>query len=415
MNTPTGGRPDRPRVLLALAVFIGVSVAACAASAARPVTDAPWYGIVPPLLAVVAALLTGRMLASLLAAVFVGGWLSAWAATASPLATAGGGVCRAARFLWLSVMSPEFSLLAPGSYRVTDSQLILLYVVLIMATITVVLTGGGLQGVANWLSRFARGRRSAQVATFLAGLLIFIDDYANTMVVGTTMRPVTDRQRISREKLAFLVDATSAPIAGIALISTWIGYEVGLLGEIAGTLQIGRSGYAMFLDALGFRFYCITMIGFVVFNAVSGLDFGPMAAAERRASRQGKLSGDGWRLSPRQASSAEPFPGARIHAATALTPMLVMLGVFIGSMWFAGGGGRFLTTDPIAPLRFSAWREVFGTAKSIPLLAWASGSGLVVACLLSLLLARISAPAILRSLWVGLKVASLPASVLILA
>ncbi|MDD4788766.1 MAG: hypothetical protein PHO07_16465, partial [Pirellulales bacterium] len=88
MNTPTGGRPDRPRVLLALAVFIGVSVAACAASAARPVTDAPWYGIVPPLLAVVAALLTGRMLASLLAAVFVGGWLSAWSATASPLATA---------------------------------------------------------------------------------------------------------------------------------------------------------------------------------------------------------------------------------------------------------------------------------------------------------------------------------------
>ncbi len=415
MNTPTGGRPNRARALLALAILIGVSAAACAASVARPVTDAPWYSIVPPLLAVIAALLTGRMLASLLTAVFVGGWLSAWSATASPLATVGGGVWKAARFLWLSVMSPEFSILAPGSFRVTDSQLILLYVVLIMAAITVVLTGGGLQGVADWLSRFARGRRSAQVVTFLAGLAVFIDDYANTMIVGATMRPVTDRHRISREKLAFLVDATSAPVAGIALISTWIGYEVGLLGDIAGTLQIDRTGYAMFLDALGFRFYCITMIGFVMFNTVSGLDFGAMAAAERRASRHGKVSGDGWVLSPLQASSAEPSPGARIHAATALAPMFVMLGVFIGSMWFSGGGGRFLAADPIAPLRLSAWREVFSTAKSIPLLAWASGSGLVAACLFSLLLARISAPAILRSLWAGLKAATMPVSVLILA
>ncbi len=184
MNTPTGGRPNRARALLALAILIGVSAAACAASVARPVTDAPWYSIVPPLLAVIAALLTGRMLASLLTAVFVGGWLSAWSATTSPLATVGGGVWKAVRFLWLSVMSPEFSILAPGSFRVTDSQLILLYVVLIMAAITVVLTGGGLQGVADWLSRFARGRRSAQVVTFLAGLAVFIDDYANTMIVG---------------------------------------------------------------------------------------------------------------------------------------------------------------------------------------------------------------------------------------
>ena len=384
-------------------VFVGICSAVYVASTARPVTDAPWYSIVPPLLAVTAALMTGRMLTSLFAAVLVGGWLSAWHASSGVMGTVGGGVVKSG---WFFV----------GAVSSLDSQLILLYVVLIMMAIAVVLVGGGLKGVADWLMRFARGRRSTQFVTFLAGLLIFIDDYANTMIVGSTMRPVTDGQRISREKLAFLVDATAAPIAGIALISTWVGYEVGLLDEIAGTLAIDKVGYALLFDALGFRFYCLMMILFVGINAVLGSDFGPMLKAERRAREEGKLLADGGELAVAlEMGRAEPHPEARVRASTAVIPMLVLVSVFLVSLWYAGGGPTLVAQDRMAFFRVAVWREVFGTADSIPLLAWASGIGLAVACVCARLIARVPWEAMGRGAWIGFKASMMPVSVLILA
>ena len=88
-----------------------------------------------------------------------------------------------------------------------------------------------LAGIVNKLSKYAKNRRSGQFVTWLLGVLIFFDDYANTLIVGNTMRPITDRLRISREKLAYIVDSTAAPVVSIALITTWIGYEVSLIDE----------------------------------------------------------------------------------------------------------------------------------------------------------------------------------------
>ncbi len=388
---------------LGLGIFAGICAAVYAVSLARPVTDAPWYSIVPPLLAVTAALMTSRMLTSLFAAVLVGGWLAAWHTSGNVVTTAGSGFTKAGGFFVSAVAS-------------LDNQLILLYVMLIMMAIAVVLVGGGLKGVADWLMRFARGRRSTQFVTFLAGLLIFIDDYANTMIVGSTMRPVTDGQRISREKLAFLVDATAAPIAGIALISTWVGYEVGLLGEIAQTLSIDKVGYALLFDALGFRFYCLMMIIFVAINAASGADFGPMATAERRAREQGKVLADGGKLAVAlEIGRAKPHRDARIHAATAVIPMVAMVSVFIVSLWYSGGGPELLENDRTALFRVTVWREVFGTANSIPLLAWASGIGLAAAWACSGLIAKTPLSAMGRALWIGFKASLMPVSVLVLA
>ncbi|GAG05201.1 unnamed protein product, partial [marine sediment metagenome] len=250
----------------AVGAFLAICLFAYFATEPRPSGAPPWYSIVPPLLAVTLALVTNRVFLSLGAAVFVGGLLSLCvtdgsADTFQRLVQGSGGI-----FVYGSLADP-------------DNQKIVLFVVLIMAMISVMLAGGGLQGVANWLMKYARSVRSAKLVTMAAGLIIFIDDYANTMIVGSTLRPVTDRQRISREKLAFLVDATAAPIAGIAIISTWIGVEVGLLSKIAADLHVAGGGYAMFFDALGFRFYCIVMIAFVFFNALTGQDFGPMAKA----------------------------------------------------------------------------------------------------------------------------------------
>ncbi len=153
----------------------------------------------------------------------------------------------------------------------------------IFSMIAIIVASGGFLGVINWLLRWVKGRKSAQAMTAFVGVLCFIDDYTNTMIVGSMMRPVTDRFRVSREKLVFLVDATSAPISGLAVISTWIAYEVGLFSQVSAKLNLGIDGYSMFFDAVIYQFYCILMIVFVFVHIFVGRDFGPMKVAEERA------------------------------------------------------------------------------------------------------------------------------------
>jgi Na+/H+ antiporter NhaC len=407
----------KPRILPAATVIVALAICAVAYWAGRrlPPETPPWYSVVPPVLAVSLALVTNRLFLSLIAAVLAGGLLSVlgeWPGVPSTLVQ---GAVRGAEF----VVGTLYDVDHPGPLldRFDASNLlILLFVVLIMPTISVMLVGGGLQGVANWLVRFARSVRSTKLVTMASGLAIFIDDYANTMIVGPTLRPVTDRQRISREKLAFLVDATAAPVAGIALVSTWIGYEVGLLGDIAQSLAIDRGGYELFFDALGFRFYCFGMIAFVFFNSYSGEDFGPMAAAEGRAAKHGKLLDDDARvMTSRSTASAAPHPNARIHAAVAIVPMALLLVVFLALFWLDEAGRGLLASDPGAILSPSGWREVFGAVDSIPLLAYASAAALLVAAVLARGLGRIPVWALGKALVVGLRGAALPVTVLILA
>ena len=270
------------------AVFAVICLLAFAAAAARGDVAHPWYSVVPPLVAVTLAFITRRLFLSLIAAVAAGGLLGTVGKSPGALSWGCEGIGQGAKYVVQTIYNVDGGELGFERFNVSNLE-ILLFVVLIMPMISVTIVSGGLQGVVVWLMRFARSARSTQLVTMAAGLVIFIDDYANTMIVGPTLRPVTDRQRISREKLAFLVDATAAPVAGIALVGTWIGYEVGLLSDIARSLGLAKGGYEVFLDALGFRFYCFGMLAFCFFNAYSGQDFGPMAAAQRRARDTGKL------------------------------------------------------------------------------------------------------------------------------
>jgi len=429
-------RPDKTPLgkLAAVAVFVAICLVAYQW---QPSTGPRWYSIVPPLLAVTLALLTNRIFLSLGAAVVAGGLLGATLGSAAS-APAGGSpegpykndfqCAEGDSPIFLagkSGQSPSDSGTSSKLFHATggafvfnsisdgDNQLILLYVVLIMAAISVMLLAGGLQGVAVWLMKFARSVRSAKLVTMAAGLVIFIDDYANTMIVGSTLRPMTDRQRISREKLAFLVDATAAPIAGIAIISTWIGVEVGYLSDFAVDYGVGRDGYAIFFDALGFRFYCIGMIAFVFFNALSGEDFGPMGRAERRSQEHGKLlEDDASPMTSRSLAAARPHPQVSVHATVAVVPMVVLLAAFVGRLWFDAGGAARPAADL---LRFSVWREVLAEINSIPRLAYASGLGLVVAMALALVVARIPVGALAKAVWLGAKSSLMPVTVLVLA
>jgi len=407
MKSTTLGKSGRFSAVTAVVVFIAVCLLAWYWSRGRPPEAAPWTSILPPLVAISLALATNKVVVSLFAGVLLGGVLIARGASSS---------------FWLAIPVGLWhtgqtirSVIVPDDFDPTNLQ-ILAFVVLMMAMLGVMLACGGLQGIAQWLSRYARSPRSTQLVAVLLGLVVFIDDYANTMIVGPTMRPLTDRHRISREKLAFLVDATAAPIAGLAVVSTWIGYEVGLLGQQAADLKLGTDGYGIFFDAIGFRIYCLGMIAFLVWNVLSGQDFGPMAAAERRARQLGKpLADDARVLGAKMLSAAPMRPDAPARAISGLLPMLAVLLFFLCGLWIDGGGMAAMQADWFALGRASVWREALGSADKNLLLTLAGGFGLATAWLLALVAERISLGSALRATLRGSQAAILPVTILVLA
>jgi len=280
-----------------------------------------WVAVAPPLVAVLVALFFRQLVAALVAAVWLGAALQVGF---DPVAA----TTMAARdYLWGSV-ADSFNLYIIG------------FTFCLVGMVHVVIRMGGIAGLLEKFSALAASARSTRVATMLMGLALFFDDYANTIVVGSTMRPMTDRQRISREKLAYLVDSTSAPIAGLAVISTWIGYEVGLFDELSRQLQLGMSGYGIFFQILSLRFYCILTLVFVFAVAYSGRDFGPMLEAERRAHRTGEVLRPGSSpLSSSGGEEVEPADDISLRWYNAAVPVgLVIVSTLLGMYWSGWNG-----------------------------------------------------------------------------
>ena len=160
--------------------------------------------------------------------------------------------------------------------------------ILVAATVAVMGRTGATRSVVQVIERAAKGPRGAMVASWLSGAVIFFDDYANCLVVGSAMGPVCDRFRVSRAKLAYIVDSTAAPIASLALVSTWVGSEVSWIHDELVRAGSDANAFSVFLSALPYRFYGFFTIAFVGAIALSGRDFGPMWAIERDA-RLGRL------------------------------------------------------------------------------------------------------------------------------
>ncbi|PIE61932.1 MAG: sodium:proton antiporter [Desulfobacterales bacterium] len=239
------------------------------------------WTLIPPLLAIILAFLTKNVIVSLAAGVFSGSMLVT-------LATKSENIIFVVNDAFTNTISTMVNSMADGW-----NAGILLQVMAIGGLISLVTAMGGTQAIAERLASMANSVRSSQFVTWILGLFVFFDDYANSLIVGPIMRPVTDKQRISREKLSFIIDATAAPIAGIALVSTWIGYELSLIHAELPDLPFATSSYALFLETIPYRFYNIFILAFIVLSIVLLKEFGPMYAAEKRARTTGKVIADG--------------------------------------------------------------------------------------------------------------------------
>ena len=179
------------------------------------------------------------------------------------------------------------------------SNLIILHSYYLLPTVGLLEKSGGLIGITHALRNYVKTSRTAQSASFFAGIIIFFDDYANTLVAGASMKPLTDACVVSREKLAFIVDATAAPIASIVPISSWVGFEISLIqAELNRILEqdpdseIGNmSSFSVFLETIKYRYYCIFMLMFIPLLILTGRDFGPMLIAERLTKVYGRTDG----------------------------------------------------------------------------------------------------------------------------
>ncbi|MFQ6103878.1 MAG: Na+/H+ antiporter NhaC family protein, partial [Candidatus Glassbacteria bacterium] len=246
----------------------------------------------------------------------------------------------------------------------------------------VVSKSGGTKGIVDSISRYANSARRGQIATWLIGLLVFFDDYANCLIVGNTMRPISDKLKISREKLAYIVDATAAPVSSIALISTWIGFEVGLIGDGLSKYGIDGDPYLIFLQTIPYRFYPILSLIMIVFVVGLNRDVGSMLHAEKRARVRGEV------LRPGSVPTADtesealiPKHGSVVRWQNAAIPIIfLVVGTFAG-LYMDGLSNMSESTTGL--IEKASINEILAYADSFKVLLWTSFLGTILAITLA--------------------------------
>ena len=164
-----------------------------------------------------------------------------------------------------------------------DSAGIFVFLVMLGILVALISVTGASAAFGTWAAKHVKSRVGSQLATFALGVLIFVGDYFNCLTVGSVMRPVTDGHRISRAKLAYLIDATAAPVCMIAPVSSWAAAVSGVASDL------NVDGIQLFVSAIPFNFYSLLTLLFVVVIVVMGFDYGPMAKSEMEAIREGRI------------------------------------------------------------------------------------------------------------------------------
>ncbi|MGB0952486.1 MAG: Na+/H+ antiporter NhaC family protein [Planctomycetota bacterium] len=354
------------------------------------------WALVPPLLAILLAFLTRRTILSLSVGVLVGGVIAVQGV---------GGVGTFfhlvfAEILWFGILQDSFHLYILG------------FVILLSATVAIITRMGGIDGMVNSLVRFAKNSRSVQAVAYFLGLGIFFDDYANTIVVGNSCGPLFDKQKISRAKLAYIVDSTAAPVAGVAVLSTWVAYQISTYSPQLPTVGLAESdGYKLFLETIPYRFYCLLAlftVGLIVFLQ---RDFGPMLRAEESARKGGDGSGTG-DASAIDEERMVAKPGVKALARNGLLPLCTMIFGTAALIYFFGAQAVHASADAGDAASILArdqggllWiRETLGASDSTKAIFLGSLAAMLLAVLLAVTQGLLSFGETMQSAAKGTKV-----------
>ncbi len=258
-----------------------------------------------------------------------------------------------------------------GAVTDSDRAHIIIFSMMFGGLAGILSRSGGARGFAQLITRFAKTARRGQVSAMLMALVVFFDDYANVIIRGNLMRPITDGLRVSREKLAFLTDTGAASVASTVIVSTWVGYEVGLIDQGLQLIDYPEDGYSVFLRTIPYRFYPIFSFALALAVGFLGRDFGPMRAAEQRAMRLNQPLRPG--SEPATEALDEDPAVASVSSglwAIGLLPILAVLVTAGIGIWLTG-------TNALAASGATEYglREVVTSSDSYVSLLWASVAG----------------------------------------
>jgi len=355
-----------------------------------------WWSIVPPLVAIFLALLFRQVLLALFMGIMAGAWII-------------GGM----QLTPYGLMKSFFSVIdhyIVGALNDFSHLAVIVFSIMIGGVVAIISRNGGMAGVVKKLAPLAKGPKSTQLVTWLLGVAIFFDDYANSLIVGNTMRPLTDKYKISREKLAYIVDSTAAPISAVAFITTWIGAELNYISDalpMLSGLDNPPSAYSMFLSSLPYSFYSFFTLIFILIIIYTGKDYGGMYKAEYRARTTGRVfDTEGEALSDDDMEELEPVEGAPHRWLNGFLPIaMIVLGTLMGLI---DTGMQACYTELIeggTQLAHNGWGEIWanmhlldpegeagfvrkmgiliGNSDSYAALLWASMAAVVLALILT--------------------------------
>ena len=319
--------------------------------------------LLPPAVAIGLAILTREVLTSLLAGIITG-------ETMRFLLLGGGGLLRGLSSVFNSTVD---GILTVVSDRFNSS--VILLCLMIGGLVALIRRAGGFLALANRLSRRIRSPRGAEATAQLLGLLLFFDDYANALIVGPVMSPITDRQGVSREKLAHIVDSTAAPVAGIAIISSWISAELAAIESGLAIAGAQASAYGMFLGSIPYCFYNLFALILLLLTILLQREYGPMLRAERRARSgqpvrpDGRDTGDSGAVFGADADGAEPGSVLSAIVPVVLLCLIAVVGFYADGRAAAVASGLL---HPGAPLNLQTVAIAFSAADTITILVRAT-------------------------------------------
>lgn len=290
------------------ALIVVAFIIACAFSASIGNAIGSLWSLLPPVVAIGLALITKEVYSSLFIGILTGGLIYA-------LATSTG-----FEGMFNAVVKEGLIANLSDSYNVG----ILIFLVVLGIIVVLMNKAGGSRAYGEWAAKHIKNRCGATFATFLLGVLIFVDDYFNCLTVGSVMRPVTDKHKVSRAKLAYLIDATAAPICIIAPISSWAA-------AVSGTVE-GVNGIQLFIQTIPYNLYALLSIVMVIFIALSGFDYGPMRKHEQNA-----LKGDLFTTRNNVYPEDDKPAHTRGKVIDLIIPVLTLIVFCVVGMIYSGG------------------------------------------------------------------------------